>query len=127
MTPVGRLTDNQWEWIITAAIFGWIEVRVQQAIDEGRDSEQTVRLLEASPSPCDVAVVKSILPALADTAGVDWSQPLNGWSKETMTGFLMLAWDLLTKAEVTRDHSPGTTLRKSKEEGTANVPFAQRS
>jgi len=26
-TPIGRLNDVQWGWIITAAIFGWIEVR----------------------------------------------------------------------------------------------------
>ena len=75
-TPIGRLTDEQWGWIITAAIFGWIETRVEQAIAESLDQEQTVRLIELSPSPCDVAVVRSILPTLADTAAIDWTQPL---------------------------------------------------
>ena len=73
-------------------IFGWIETRVQQAIAEGLDQEQTVRLTGLSPSPCDVAVVRSILPALADQAGIDWSLPLTAWSKDTMVGFLLLAW-----------------------------------
>ena len=70
-TPVGRLGDDQWGWIVAAVIFGWIEVRVEQAIAEGLDQEQTVRLTGLSPSPCDVAVVRSILPTLADTAAID--------------------------------------------------------
>ena len=81
-TPVGRLSDDQWGWIVAAVIFGWIEVRVEQAIAEGLDQEQTVRLTGLSPSPCDVAVVRSILPTLADTAAIDWTQPLAAWSKD---------------------------------------------
>jgi hypothetical protein len=67
--------------IVTAAIFGWIEVRVQQAIAEGLDQEEAVRTTELSPDPCDVAVVSSVLPALAGQAKIDWSLPLRGWSK----------------------------------------------
>ena len=116
-TPVGRLSDDQWGWIVTAAIFGWIETRVQQAIAEGLDQEQTVRLTGLSPSPCDVAVVRSILPTLADTAGIDWTQPLAAWSKDTMSDFLLMAWELIRKAEIARDHGPGGILR--------NQPFAR--
>jgi hypothetical protein len=77
-TPIGKLSDHEWGLIITAAIFGWIETRVQQAIAEGRDQEQAVRITGLKPSPCDVAVVSSILPELADKAGLDWSLPLHG-------------------------------------------------
>ena len=28
--PVGRLGDQEWGWIITGAIFAWVEARVQQ-------------------------------------------------------------------------------------------------
>ena len=124
-TPVGRLTDEQWGWIITAAIFGWIETRVEQAIAEGLDQEQTVRLTGLSPSPCDVAVVQSILPTLADTAAIDWTQPLAAWSKDTMSGFLLAAWDLIRKAEIARDHGPGGILQKStvREVVADEVPF----
>src|SRR5262245_58030936 len=87
-TPVGRLSDLQWGWIRTAAIFGWIQTRVEQAIAEGRNHEQVVRLTGLSPSPCDSAVVKSILPELADTAAIDWSLPLANWKPDTMTSFL---------------------------------------
>jgi hypothetical protein len=113
MTPVGRLSDHQWGWIVTAAIFGWIQTRVEQAIAEGLDQEQAVRLTGLNPSPCDVAVVRSILPALSDQAAIDWSQPLVAWPKDTMTNFLMLAWRMIAKAELARDQAAGKILRKS--------------
>jgi hypothetical protein len=113
MTPVGRLTDSQWGWIVTAAIFGWIQTRVEQAIEEGLEQEQAVRQTGLTPSPCDVAVVRSILPTLADQAAIDWSQPLQAWSKDTMANFLLLAWQLIGAAEIARDQGPGKILRKS--------------
>ena len=98
-TPVGRLNDHEWGMIITAAIFGWIEVRVQQAIAEGLDQEEAVRLTGFSPDPCDIAVVSSILPKLADEAGIDWGLPLSAWSKGQMTNFLMLAWQTAARCQ----------------------------
>jgi hypothetical protein len=110
-TPIGRLTDDQWGWIITAGIFAWVEVRIQQAISEGLDSEQTVRLT-------------GLVPNLADTAVIDWSQPLTAWSPDTMTGFLMTAFELIRKAEIARDHGPGGILRKSNRGELADeIPF----
>jgi hypothetical protein len=124
-TPVGRLSDHEWSMIIAAIIFGWIEVRVRQAIGEGLDQEQAVRLTGFAPDPCDVAVVTSILAKLTDTAAIDWSKPLSTWSKSTMTDFLLLAWQLLRDAEHTRDHGRGKILRKAEfnpETGDA-LPF----
>jgi hypothetical protein len=124
-TPVGRLTDTQWGWITTGAIFAWIEMRVQQAVSEGLDQEQAVRLTGLSPDPCDVAVVSSILPTLADTAEIDWAEPLSAWSKNAMTNFLLLACDLIDKAEAARDHGPGQILKKAEfDEKTGDpIPF----
>ena len=123
MTPVGRLNNSQWGWIITAAIFGWIETRVEQAIEEGLSQEQAVRLTGLSPSPCDVAVVRSILPTLAKTVGVDWSLPLSAWSKDVMTNFLLLAWQLMNRAEIASGQGQGI-IRKSKEAGDdREIPF----
>ena len=113
MTPVGRLTDLQWGWIVTAVIFSWIEIRCRQAIEEGLNQEQAVRQTGLTPSPCDVAVVRSVLTELSDKAGIDWSLPLEAWSKDTMVNFLMLAWQLINKAELARDHGDGKILRKS--------------
>ena len=112
-TPVGRLNDREWGWFIAAAIFSWITTRCEQAIAEGVDQEEAVRMTDCSPSPGEIAVVRSVLPALADQAGIDWSQPLSGWSKDTMTSFVLLAWQLINKAELARDHGDGKILRKS--------------
>jgi hypothetical protein len=114
-TPVGRLKDDQWGWLVTGAIFGWVQTHCEQAIAEGFDQEDAVRMTSLSPSPCDVAAVTSILSTLADQAAIDWSLPLAAWSKETMTNFLLLAWQLINKAEAARDHGPGKILRQSAE------------
>jgi hypothetical protein len=124
-TPVGRLSDYEWGIICAAVIFGWVETRVQQAIAEGRDQEEMVRLTGLSPSPCDSAVVRSILPALADQAGIDWTLPLTAWSGDTMVGFLLLAWRLLGEAETARDHGLGKILKRAEfDEKTGDpLPF----
>ena len=88
-TPAGKLSDLQWGWIISAAIFAWIKTRYRQAIAEGLASEEHVTRME--PSPRDSAIVQSILPMLADQAAIDWSKPLAGWSKQEMAGFIGLA------------------------------------
>jgi hypothetical protein len=123
--PVGRLSDYEWGIICTAVIFGWVETRVQQAIAEGRDQEEMVRCTGLSPSPCDSAVVRSILPALADQAGIDWTLPLTAWSGDTMVGFLLLAWRLLGEAETARNHGLGKILKRAEfDEKTGDpLPF----
>jgi hypothetical protein len=103
-TQLMSLSEAQWGMIVTGAIFGWICTRCEQAIAEHLNQEDAVRLTGLSPSPCDVAVVTSILPTLAEKADVNWTKPLKAWSKDVMTNFLMLAWDLISKAEVARDH-----------------------
>jgi hypothetical protein len=123
-TPVGRLTDHEWGMILTAGIFGWVEVRVQQAIAEGRDSEETVRSTGFKPDPCDTAVVRSTLPTLADQASIDWTQPLAAWSSDIMTNFLMLAWRLIGEAETIRDHGPGKILKRAEFNEKTGDPIA---
>ena len=89
-----------------------------------------VRHTGLSPSPCDVAVVTSILKELAEKAGVDWELPLQSWSKDMMTNFLMLAWQLINKAEAARDQT-GQDHRRPKPIGTRretlfrDIPFAR--
>jgi hypothetical protein len=127
-TPVGRLSDHEWGIICAAVIFGWVETRVQQAIAEGRDQEgqeEMVRHTGLSPSPCDSAVVRSILPAVADQAGIDWTLPLTAWSADAMVGFLLLVWRLLDEAETARDHGPGKILKRAEfDEKTGDpIPF----
>jgi hypothetical protein len=123
MTPVGRLNDQQWGWLIVAGIFAWIQTRCEQAIAEGLDQEEAVRLTGLSPSPCDVAAVTSILPTLADQAAIDWSLPLEAWSKDVMTSFLMLAWRLINSAEIAQGQGAGKILRKSDQLAESNNPI----
>jgi hypothetical protein len=116
LTPVERLNTAQWQWIVEAAIFGWVSTRCQQAIDEGLSQEQAVRITGMQPSPCDVAAVRSVLPALGNTTAIDWSKPLSAWSKETMTDFLLQAWQLIKQAEAARDRNVEEIERESEEE-----------
>jgi hypothetical protein len=118
--PVGRLSDQQWGWLLTAAVFGWISTRCRQAISEGLDQEELVRTIAREPSPGDVAVIHSILPVLADRVAIDWSKPMASWSKGEMTRFLLAAWQLANSAEVALDQGSGGILRKSDERGELN-------
>jgi hypothetical protein len=122
--PVGRLTDAQWGWIISAAIFGWCRTKVEQGIEEGLDGEQTLLETGVSPSPCDDAVVHSILPALADCGGIDWSLPLAAWPKGQIVNFLLMVWQLIAKAEAVRGQAMGGIL-KSEDWSTKGdaIPF----
>ncbi len=126
---VGKLSDVQWGWIANAVIFAWVRTRCEHAIAEGLEQEEAVRSTGLAPSPCDASVVASILPTLAETAGVDWELPLKAWSKDTMTNFLLLAWQLIRKAEAALNQ--GQVLQPSvdwdKTGDTINgLPFDQR-
>jgi hypothetical protein len=110
-TPVGRLSDIEWGWIISAAIFGWIATRAEQAVAEGLDTESAVHT--ASLEALDAGMVAAILPKLADMPVADWSEPIGAWPRETMIKFLLAALDLMRAAIRVRDLSGSTITRKS--------------
>jgi hypothetical protein len=126
-TPIGRLSDAQWGWVVAAVVFAWCRVKVEQSIEEGLEAERSIMETGASPSPCDAAVVNSILPALADGVAVDWSLPLAAWSKETMANFLLMAWQLMKKANAARGQGMGGLLGKSdwdkQGDNISDIPF----
>src|SRR5262249_35454384 len=104
-TPIGRLSDTEWGWVLAAMLFAWISTRAQQAASEQLDSEQVIRLIALDPQPWDTGAVMAILPELADTCpDIDWSKPLAQWSRETMAEFLLAAMRLIRKAMIARDH-----------------------
>jgi hypothetical protein len=96
---IGRMTDQEWGILFAGALGEWLRVRHAQAVAEGLERNG---VLELPPSLGDVAAVQSVLPALADRAGIDWSWPMRAWSKETMTHFLLLAWRLINEADIAR-------------------------
>jgi hypothetical protein len=113
-TPVGRLSDVEWGWIVAAVLFAWIIVRARQAATEQLDTERLVRMIALDPQPWDAGAVATILPDLADACSdIDWSKPLTKWSQETMIGFLLKAMPLIRKAMIARDISAKGVTRKS--------------
>ena len=81
-TPVGRLSETEWGWIVAAILFAWISTRAEQATVEEIDSEQAIRLTGLDRNPWDAGAIAAILPSLADVK-IDWSKPLADWPRET--------------------------------------------
>jgi len=114
-TPIGRLSDTEWGWVVAAVIFAWIAVRAEQATAEGVDTERAIRMTGYNPDPWDAGAVATILPELADTPGVDWTTPLADWPRDKIVAFLTTALMLVRKATIARDFGGGTITRRSGE------------
>jgi hypothetical protein len=111
-TPIGRLSDTEWGWVLAAMLFAWISKRAEQAACEQLDTEQTIRLTALDPEPWDAGAVAAILPELASTS-FDWSQPITAWPRDTMIEFLLIAMRLIRKAMIARDLSDKGVTRQS--------------
>jgi hypothetical protein len=113
-TPVGRLSDTEWGWLVSAALFAWIGLRAQQAAAESLDSERVIRMIALDPQPWDAGAVAAILPDLADACSdLDWSKPLTAWSRDDIIEFLLKAMPLIRKAVIARDIGEKGITRKS--------------
>jgi hypothetical protein len=121
-TPIGRLSDVEWGWIVAVIVFAWIAARAEQATAEGLDTERAIRLTGYDPEPWDAGAVATILPQLADTPGVEWTTPLADWPRNTMVAFLTTALTLVRKATIARDFGGGTITRRSAEPNDAVGP-----
>jgi hypothetical protein len=103
-TPAGRLTQAQLTWIVSAAIWGWIVTRGEQAASEGLDPERAGRVTNLDPDPWDLGSVKAILPELAKSSvGFDWAKSANQWSKDELAEFLLKGFNLVQRAMRARD------------------------
>jgi hypothetical protein len=114
-TPVGRLSDTEWGWIISGVLFAWISKRAEQAVSEQTDTERLIRMTALDPvPPWDAGAVAAILPDLADAcSGLDWSKPLTAWPKDDIIEFLLNAMPLIRKATLARDLSEKGVTRAS--------------
>jgi hypothetical protein len=117
--PVGRLSDTEWGWIVTAVLFAWIGARAEQAAAEELDTEQTIRLTGLDRNPWDAGAIAAILPELAQCRGIDWSKSLNDWPRETMIEFLLEALRLVRRGMIARDLGDGITRTISRHANTA--------
>ena len=114
-TPVGRLSDVEWGWIVAAMLFAWITKRAEQATAEDLDTERTIRMVALDPQTWDAGAVQVVLPDLADVCAgvVDWSKPLTEWSRDAIIEFLLKAMPLIRKAMIARDMSAKGVTRES--------------
>jgi hypothetical protein len=113
-TPIGRLSDTEWGWILAAMLFAWVGTRAEQAAAEQLDTEQAIRLTALDPEPWDAGAVAAILPQLADAcSGLDWSKPLTAWPRDIMVEFLLTAMRLIRRATIARDLSDKGVTRQS--------------
>lgn len=89
---ISSLSEIEWGWICAASIFAWIKTKSQQATAEGTGYDIPIRTMaHRDPAPWEAGAVSSILPALGDLHGVDWSKPIGEWSKDQITSF---AWQI---------------------------------
>jgi hypothetical protein len=110
-TPVGRLSDVEWGWIVAAVIFGWIATRAEQATAEGMNVKHSIR--DGINGGWDAGAITVILPRLADAVAIDWRKPLADWSRETMVQFLTTALALVREAIAARDLGGCSITRKT--------------
>jgi hypothetical protein len=114
-TPIGRLSDVEWGWIVAAVLFGWIQTRAEQAAADQLDTERTIRLTALDPEPWDAGAVAAILPDLANACEhVDWSKPLADWPRDTVIEFLLAAMLLIRKAMIGGQKCPTSTAPTSR-------------
>jgi hypothetical protein len=100
----GHLNESQLTWIVSAAVWGWIVTRSEQASSEGLDTERAIRVTNLDPDPWDLGSVKAILPELAKTCSdFDWSKPANKWTKDELAEFLLVGFNLIKRAHAARD------------------------
>ena len=105
MTPVGRLSDTAWGWILAAILFAWIRERATQATSNGLDGQSVEKWIQNTgldPDPWDAGAITVILPELAG-AKVDWTSSLAELSRDEMIEFLGAAYSLISKAVLARD------------------------
>jgi hypothetical protein len=111
-TPVGRLSDVEWGWIVAGVLFGWISTRAEQATNSGVGVEESIRTINLDRDPWDAGAIAAILPELA-ASDVDWNKPLVGFSRDEMITFLADAFSLIRKAMAARDRGIGFVTRRT--------------
>jgi hypothetical protein len=122
MTPIGRLSDTEWGWIVASILFGWISERATQATANGFDTEKTIRDTGIEPNPWDAGAIGTILPELAD-APIDWTAPLVELSRDEMIAFLGRAYTLVDRAMQARELGENV-ITKISPDGTAEIADA---
>jgi hypothetical protein len=124
MTPIGRLSDTEWGWVVAAILFAWIRERATQATGNALNVEKLIRNTGIEPDPWDAGAIAAILPELA-RPDVDWNRSLAEFSRDEMIAFLGDAHNLIGKAMQARDQGENVITRKSPD-GTTAAPTSDQ-
>ena len=110
-TPIGRLSEIELGWLVAGALFGWINTRARQAVDNGVGVNKHIRDTGLEPDPWDIGAIASILPELAKP-DIDWTKSLAQFTREEMIAFLGDAYNLIGKAMLARDRGEQLVTRR---------------
>lgn len=101
---IGSLSDIEWGWIVAESLCEWIKTKAKQAVEEGTSAEMTIRTMKhCTPEPWEAGAVETILPALGNIEGLDWSKPVGEWSKDQIVSFAWQIYKLTGSALAARD------------------------
>jgi hypothetical protein len=102
--PVGRLTANEWGWIVSTIVSAWVWNRAAQAAAEGLSAERAIRATSLVPNPWFCGTVEASLPMLADACPhAPWDKAIGEWTKSDVVAFLVAAHGLIGRAIAARD------------------------
>lgn len=111
LTPVGRLSDTEWGWIIGAVVFGWISARARHAVNNGVGNDAYLRDAAIAREAWDIGAIEAALPELG-AGELDWNKSLAQFTREEMIAFLLDAHTLITEAMRARDRGETLITRK---------------
>ena len=109
---VSSLSDVEWTWICAAAIFAWIKLNPQQAVEEGTSTTLPIRTMKSrDPEPWEYGAIESVLPALGNIE-LPWTSPVGEWPKQTIILFAWSIHRLIGSALAARDEGAKCTIAK---------------
>lgn len=121
---VSGLSTTEWGWIVSAAIFGWINTKAKQAVAEGVPYDITIRNTCGNPGAWDAGAVGVVLPALGDIPGLAWQKPIGEWSKKEIVSFAWHTHKLVDAALAARDEGQKDVITKLADEEARAVNAA---
>jgi hypothetical protein len=125
---IGSLNDLEWGWIAMAAVFAWIKTKSQQAVAEGIGYDEAIRTMPGSyPQPWEFGAVESVLPALADVAGLPWDKPVGEWSKNQMASMMWHSYRLVDQALAARDEGAACKITMNSSQAKAERELSAKN
>ena len=99
---ISSLSELEWGWICSAAIFAWIKTKAMQATADGGGYD-VIHEMPGNPPPWDAGALAAVLPQLGKLEGIDWGKPVGEWSKDEIVSFVWQAHQLAGPALSARD------------------------